>query len=95
MIAFAAIFLFLGRLAMQAQRQPPMTGSTAMLSAIGRALTDIVPERAGQVEVRGEIWSAVSSAGIPAGTPVRIVGMQGLTLTVAPSTSPGQEGRSL
>ena len=95
MTAFAVIFLFLGQLAMKAQRQPAMTGSATMLSAIGRALTDIAPERTGQVEVRGEIWSAVSSAGIPAGTPVRVVGMQGLTLTVAPSTSSGQEGRSV
>jgi membrane-bound serine protease (ClpP class) len=59
MTAFAVIFLFLGQLAMKAQRQPAMTGSATMLSAIGRALTDIAPEPTGQVEVRGEIWSAL------------------------------------
>jgi membrane-bound serine protease (ClpP class) len=93
MIGLAAVFLFLGRLAMAAQRQPPASGAAAMLTMEGRALTDIAPDRAGQVEVRGEIWSAESSAQVAAGATVRVVAMKGLTLTVAPPVARSQEGR--
>jgi membrane-bound serine protease (ClpP class) len=64
-----------------------------MLTMEGRALTDIAPDRAGQVEVRGEIWSAESSAPVAAGATVRVVAMKGLTLTVAPPVARSQEGR--
>jgi membrane-bound serine protease (ClpP class) len=53
-----------------------------MLQARGRALTDIPAGGRGQVLTRGEIWSAVAAEPIAAGDPVRVVGIDGLTLTV-------------
>jgi membrane-bound serine protease (ClpP class) len=78
----AAIVLFLGRLALRAQRLPPATGREAMIGVVGRTRTPVGPDVAGQVDVRGEIWTATSQQPIPAGCRVRVRGSQGLTLFV-------------
>lgn len=83
MVALAAIFLFLGRLALASQRRRPVTGDDGMLRARGRAITTFDPGERGQVDVRGEIWSAVSPSSISAGDPVEVTGLDGLTLRVA------------
>ena len=90
-LGLAAVMLFLGRLALRAQRQPPATGAEGMLGQRGRALTGIDPGEPGRVSVRGEIWTAVSTVPIPAGAPVIVTGLDGLVVTVAPqsSTTPG------
>jgi membrane-bound serine protease (ClpP class) len=93
-LAFATIFLFLGRLAMVAQRQAPVTGVDALIGAHGQAITDVTAERFGQVAVRGEIWSATASSPIAAGSPIDVVALRGLTLTVAPRSRVDQEGAS-
>ena len=80
----AAAILGLGRLALQAQRRPTQTGAEGMIGAVGRSRTSLAPDTAGQVDVHGEIWQAISSASLPAGTPVRIVAMRGLTVVVEP-----------
>jgi membrane-bound serine protease (ClpP class) len=82
MLALAGIFLFLGRLAFAAQRLPSVTGASAMVGTIGRALTPILPSDTGRVAVHGEIWNARTTAPIADGEPVRIVNVDGLTLTV-------------
>ena len=66
----------------RAMRRRPVTGSEGM---IGRfAVARSVLEPAGQVQVDGEIWSAVSEAGaIPAGEKVRVTAVDGLTLKVS------------
>ena len=92
MLTFGAIFLFLGRLAVAAQRQPPVSGADGMLRERGRALTDLTPEHVGQVSVRGEIWSAMASTHVPAGAPVHVVSLRGLTLLVEPDRPAGKEG---
>ncbi|HWP98871.1 MAG TPA: nodulation protein NfeD, partial [Vicinamibacterales bacterium] len=81
-LAFSAIFLGLLWLVVEAQRRPAVTGASGMLQARGRALTDIPAGGRGQVLTRGEIWSAVAAEPIAAGDPVRVVGIDGLTLTV-------------
>jgi membrane-bound serine protease (ClpP class) len=83
-LAIAAIVLGLGRLAMRAQQLAPATGAAALIGERGRALTDIVPRDAGQVGVHGEIWRATSGRPIARGAPVRVVGIEGLTLGVEP-----------
>jgi membrane-bound serine protease (ClpP class) len=82
MLALAGIFLFLGRLALNAQRRPPVTGAHAMIGEPGRALTDMLRGGEGQVAAHGEIWRARANQPIAAGTRVRIVGVEGLTVTV-------------
>jgi membrane-bound serine protease (ClpP class) len=81
-LGFAAIAVFLVRLAVAAQRQPPATGQAAMLGAIGEALTVIAPDRGGRVTTRGEIWNATSAESIPEGARVRVTKVDGLTLVV-------------
>jgi membrane-bound serine protease (ClpP class) len=78
-----AIVLFLGRLAMQAQRQKPVTGVEGLIGEVGQALSTIAPDGTGQVGVHGEIWRATSVQPIAAGTRVRVERVDGLTLTVS------------
>jgi membrane-bound serine protease (ClpP class) len=81
-LGFAAVAVMLARLAVAAQRQPPVMGQAAMIGESGEALTAIEPERAGQVATRGEIWSATSGELIPKGARVRVTGVDRLTLVV-------------
>ena len=84
MIAFAGIFLFLGRLALNAQRRPAVTGAAAMIAETGRAQTAIPAGGTGYVAAHGEVWIARATQPVDAGAPVRIVALDGLTLTVEP-----------
>ncbi|MCI4358096.1 MAG: hypothetical protein L3J95_00990 [Thermoplasmata archaeon] len=64
----------------------PMTTTSAGLQGETAMVTvPIVPNTLkGKVRVRSEIWSASSSAPIPAGTPVRIVRGEGVSVWVEP-----------
>jgi membrane-bound serine protease (ClpP class) len=91
-LAVSAITLFLGRLALRAQRQPPVTGIEGMIGAAGRVRTDVRPDAAGQVDIHGEIWRAQSATHIAAGQPVRVIAVDGLTLIVEQSGAAAREG---
>jgi membrane-bound serine protease (ClpP class) len=93
--AFAGIFLALGRLALQTQRAPAVTGVEGLLQASGRTLTAIAPEGLGQVLVRGEIWRATSPTPLDPQTPVRVKAIDGLTLTVEAAGMSPREGGSV
>jgi membrane-bound serine protease (ClpP class) len=92
-LALASIVLVLGRLAFAAQRAPSVTGLEALIGERGRTLTAVTPGAFGQVGVHGEIWRATSQATIGAGTPVRVAGVNGLTVLVEP-VSPNGGDRS-
>jgi len=81
-LGLAAIFLFLGRLALAAQRRPPVTGSEGMLGELGRARDPLEPGVPAYVDIHGEMWRAVSRAPIAAGQRVRVTAVEGLTLVV-------------
>ena len=81
-IAFTAIGAFLVRLALKAQRLPAVTGAEGMLNEVGAALTPIEPGTPGTVQVHGEVWRALSPGHIARGDRVRIIQIDGLTLTV-------------
>jgi membrane-bound serine protease (ClpP class) len=83
-LTLSGIILFLVSLAVKAQRLQPITGEAGMIGGLGQALTPIAPGGACRVRTRGEIWTATANEPISAGDTVRIVGMQGLQLTVAP-----------
>ena len=91
-LAIAAGVLLLGRLALKAQRRPPETGIERMPGTMGRTRTALRPGVAGQVDVRGEIWRAVSSEPLAPGAPVRVIAVNGLTLTVEPLHDSASEG---
>ncbi len=51
-------------------------GKTAVVS------TEISPGIQGKVEFRGSFWNAVAAENLPAGTPVKIIKRENITLTV-------------
>jgi membrane-bound serine protease (ClpP class) len=91
-LAVSAITLLLGRLALTAQRQRPVTGVDGMIGAVGRVRDDIAPEAAGRVDIHGEIWRAQSATHIAAGHPVRVTAVNGLTLMVEAAALSAREG---
>ena len=85
--ALVLIVLGLGRLALQAQRQPSLSGTDAMIGAEGRALTAVGPSEPGQITVHGEIWRAVSDHPVFPGQRLRVRAAAGLTLRVEPANT--------
>ena len=73
---------FLVRLAVSARRLRPTTGEDGMIGSNGVALGPLSPGSPGRVTTHGEIWRAVSDEPIPEGAAVRIVAVDGLTLSV-------------
>ena len=91
-VSFAGILLFLGRLALQSQRQRPVTGADALIGLQGRARTPVVPGGDGQIDIRGEIWKAESAVALEPGTAVRVLAVNGLTLMVEPAGAATRQG---
>lgn len=85
----SAIILFLVNLAVKAQRGRTVTGSAGMIGEVGRAVSEVTRE-SGQVIAHGEIWAARSDTPIPAGTPVQVLAIHGLTLQVASTLEESQ-----
>jgi len=79
-IPFAIITLFLVSVVLKARRAKVLTGATGLVDEIGVARTDIAPE--GRIFVHGEYWNAVASNPIPAGSRVRVTGVDGLIVKV-------------
>jgi membrane-bound serine protease (ClpP class) len=69
----------------RAKEQPVQAGAEALRGETGVAETNIDP--LGRVRTRGQLWSAKTMGGpISAGTTVTVVGIDGLTLEVEPSS---------
>jgi membrane-bound serine protease (ClpP class) len=86
----AVVFVVLGA-GLRALAQRPAAGLETLVGRTGVAREDLEP--AGQITLQGEIWRAVAKNGaIPAGSLVRVVAVDGLTLTVARTEAEG--GRS-
>ena len=79
-LPFALITVFILRLAVKSFRYKVATGLESMIGEIGEARTPINAK--GRVFVHSELWNAASSKPIPSGSKVRIVAVEGLTLTV-------------
>jgi membrane-bound serine protease (ClpP class) len=71
-----------GGLRVAAQRQGPATGAETMIGQLGATLTALEPAIPGRVAIHGEIWRATADDTIAEGTPVRVVQIDGLTVTV-------------
>lgn len=80
----AAFFLLAVSAAVKAQFRPVAMGQSTLIGKTGTVKSPLNPE--GIVHVEGEEWTAVSATGVslPVGTAVRVVGVQGLRLQVAP-----------
>ena len=86
-LPFAFITVFLLRLAVKSFRYKVATGSESMIGEIGEARTAINAK--GRVFIHSELWNAASANPIPDGSKVRVVAVEGLTLTVE-SVAPAQ-----
>ena len=89
--AFGAITVFLVRLAVRARRRKTRIGAEAMVGSRATAMEPLTPQ--GHVLVEGEIWLAVASQPIPAGSPLQVVGHEQFLLQVVPA-SPAQATES-
>jgi membrane-bound serine protease (ClpP class) len=86
--ATAGLVLFVLTAGLRALRRPPLLGASGMVGQPGLARGRI--EREGQVAVQGELWRATTEDDpIEDGAPVRVVGVDGLTLKVAKAGDSG------
>jgi membrane-bound serine protease (ClpP class) len=83
-IPVGVITAFLMTVALRARRNKVVTGVQGLVGEVGIARTPLSPE--GKVFVHGELWNAVSSAPLPAGSEVVIHAVEGLRLSVAPAS---------
>jgi membrane-bound serine protease (ClpP class) len=84
-LGFGSITVFLVRLALKARRMKARLGADALIGSEASAMEALSPE--GHVLVEGEIWRAVASEPVPAGTKMRVVGHEQYLLRVAPAES--------
>jgi membrane-bound serine protease (ClpP class) len=76
----AGLFLFVVGAAVRSVGRKPVSGREGMLGAIGTVRGRIDPT--GTVFVHGTLWSAQSAAPIEVGETVRVIGIEGMRLTV-------------
>lgn len=81
-VGFGGITVFLVRLAWRARRIKARLGADALVGSTASAMEPLAP--AGHVLVEGEIWDAVASESVPAGTRLRVVGHEQYLLRVTP-----------
>ncbi len=79
---FGGITVFLVRLAVRARRRKVRLGADALVGSAASAMEPLTPE--GHVLVEGEIWRAIASAPVAAGTKLLVVGHQQYLLQVEP-----------
>jgi len=78
----SGFFVAVAGLAFKAQMAKPRTGNRGLVGEIGIVKKALEPE--GKVFVHGELWFARSATPIAAGTKVRVVKMDSLSLEVEP-----------
>ncbi len=84
----AGLFLFVIAAGVRALGRRQLLGAGGLVGQLGVAKERLAPE--GQVLIQGELWRAVAEAGpFEAGTPVRVLGVDGLTLTVGKAEAEG------
>jgi membrane-bound serine protease (ClpP class) len=81
-VPLGIITVFLMNIALKARANKIVTGSQGLIGESGVAQTMLTPQ--GKVFVHGEIWDAISSAGVPAGQTVVVRRVEGLQLQVDP-----------
>ncbi|HMK22867.1 MAG TPA: NfeD family protein, partial [Terriglobales bacterium] len=82
------ITAFLMSIALRARRNKVVTGAQGLIGEIGVAQTPLNPT--GTVFVHGEIWNAVSSQPVAAGSKIVVQRVDGLQLEVVPWSAAGE-----
>jgi membrane-bound serine protease (ClpP class) len=84
----AGLFFFVITAGVRALVRRPVVGSSGLVGQAGVARDRLAPD--GHVTVQGEIWRArVQGQPVDQGQPVKVVGVEGLTLTVVKADDPG------
>lgn len=91
-IISALIFIVVIGMAIKARRRPVVSGSEELVGAEAVVLADF--DRQGRVSIHSETWQALSSAPLRKGQPVKVAGIEGLTLRVEPLEPSTQEEES-
>ena len=86
-IAFAAIILGIGYIALRERRGRATTGQEGLIGQIGMVREPIVPGTPGRLFVHGEIWRAVSDTQLETGARACVIGVKGLEVIVRPVTA--------
>lgn len=89
--AILSMALFIGVVgyAVKTRLRPVVSGREEMLNAIGIAEEDFA--ESGRVHVHSETWNAKTRQPLRKGQKVRVVGLEGLELTVEPAAEPEEE----
>jgi membrane protein implicated in regulation of membrane protease activity len=66
---------------MRTVSKTPLIGDT-LVGMIGEVWIEIEPFSSGSVKIEGELWRARSKEALPAGTLVRVIRQDGITVTV-------------
>jgi membrane-bound serine protease (ClpP class) len=78
----SGFFIVVAGLVFRAQIRRPRTGASGLIGEIGEVREALTPE--GKVFVHGELWQAHATIDLPKGSRVRVIDVEGLTLSVAP-----------
>jgi len=84
-IPLGLITAFLMTIALRARKNKIVTGVQGLVGEVGAAQTALAP--AGKVFVHGELWDAISSSSVPAGSRIVVRQVEGLRLQVDPVTA--------
>ncbi len=77
-----AYFAFVAYETYRLQSMKPKVGAETMIGKRGKAVCDLAPE--GAIEVEGEYWKAVSDRPVKKGAFVEVVKVEGSKVTVIP-----------
>ena len=80
--ATATFFLVALRALLKARRGPVVTGHEQLMGSVGEALEDF--DVSGRIRVHSEMWTARTKTPMQRGTRVRVIGIDGLTLSIEP-----------
>ncbi|MDB5867747.1 MAG: hypothetical protein JWP96_79 [Polaromonas sp.] len=87
--ASVGFFLLVLNFALRARRRPVVSGREQMLGATGEVL--VYPDGGVAMRLQGEVWKVSANAPLGRGQQVRVVGIDGLVLSVEPI---GPEGNA-
>ncbi len=83
----AAVVIFLLTRVLRVHKTTPITGAEGLVGEVANVVAAVGPDGEGKVFVHGEYWDAVATSPLPAGSRVRVAGIEGKRLRVEPQAS--------